>query len=363
MSSTRSSSAGAFGLLWRAMDPISVDGVLPDPAAWKIAARFRSAMIAGAVGGPFGAVRRDFIGIVGGLAALLIGRTRLLGRGARWFRGSMQYVYEKKLEGSVQPESDFPLKKRLAEHATAVVERFPETWVEALEGGGFRESFRAYRRDPRAVYTLVFRYPLATYHVLTGVAVFVGKGLLQVEDAYAYTLSELAIMESGLSSEDKDLALVQLRATASNPIVGYEYYIPLLVPFGGGPQDRADRRNAAGEIIGHHSSAPSVFPKRSIELAQAVIGELIGLRSMLWLYGDEATAREKNRRETARKFGPGPAGRIEEQPQFPLTAVEVEQLASGGKRNREEVHGILDGILRDRGLQAVAEAVQRSAQR
>ncbi len=363
MSHQQSSGGGAFALLSRILDPISVEGVLPDPAARKIAAGFRWAMLAGAFGGPFGAVRRDFTGIVGGLAALLIGRTRLLGRGARWFHGSMQYVYEKKLEGSVQPESDFPLKKRLAEHATAVVERFPEPWALALERGSLRDSFRAYRRHASDVNSLIFRYPLATYHVLTGVAAFVGKGLLQVEDAYGYTLCELAIMESGLSNEDKDSALEQLRPTASNPIVGYEYYIPLLVPFGGGPEDRADRRSAAGEVIGHHSSAPSVFPERSIELAQAVIGELIGLRTMLWLYGDEETAREKNRRETARKFGPGPARRTEEHPLYPLTAAEVEQLAAGGKRSREEVDGILDRGLRDRGLQAVADAVQRSAQR
>ncbi len=357
MSGTRSW-GGAF--LWRVLDPISVGGVLPDPPARRIAAGFRSAMIAGAFGGPFGAVRRDFIGIVGGLAALSIGRTRLLARGARWFRGSMQYVYEKKLEGNVQPESDFPLRRRLADHATVVVEKFPEAWVEALEGGGWRESFRVYRRDPSAVHSLLFRYPLATYHVLTGVGAFVGKGLLQVEDAPGYTLCELAIMESGLSNEDKDRALEQLRPTALNPIVGYEYYIPLLVPFGGGPEDRADRRNAAGEVAGHHSSAPSVFPRRSIELAQAVIAELIGLRSMLWLYGDEATAREKNHGETVRKFGPGPARQIEQHPRYPLEAGEAEQLAAGGQRSREQVDGILDDLLRARGLASVADAVQRS---
>ncbi len=359
MSDARSWGGGAFALLSRIMDPISVEGVLPDPAARKIAAGFRSAMIAGAFGGPFGAVRRDFTGIVGGLAALLIGRTKLLGKGARWFHGSMQYVYEKKLEGKVQPESDFPLKKRLAEHATAVVERFPEPWAEALERGGLRESFGAYRRHAGAANSLIFRYPLATYHVLTGVAVFVGKGLLQVEDAPGYTLCELAIMDSRLADVDKDRAHEQLRATAPNPIVGYEYYIPLLVPFGGGPEDRADRRNAAGEVIGHHSSSPSVFPERSIELAQAVIAELIGLRSMLWLYGDEAKAREKNRRETARKFGPDPARRIEEHPQYPLAPEEVGELAPA-TRAPAEVDAILDGLLRDRGLEAVAGAIQRA---
>ncbi len=347
--------------LSRGLDPLSWEGVLPDPITQKIAARLRAAMVECAFGGPFGAVMRDFSGMAGGLGALLLGDTTRLAEGAESFRGSMQYVYEKKLQGEVQPDSDFPLKEQLADHASAVIERYPEKWVEALKDEDFWEIAGAYLRNPVAANTLVLRYPRATYQVLSGVMVFVGlQGFFQVEDCYSYALAELAIMESRLANEDKDWALDQLRQTAPKSIVGYEYYIPLLVPFDGGVEDKAYRRNAAGEIIDDRGSAPSVFPRRSIELAQAMTSELVGLRTLLWLYGDEQTAREKNFKETARKFGPGPARRIEDDPRFPLTREEVDELSSG-PRTQEAVNEILDHVLRDRGLLTVADGVRRGA--
>ncbi len=351
----------ALELMSRGLDTLSAEGVLPDPITQKLAAQLRAGMIECAFGGPLGAITRDFSGMAGGLVALLLGDTTRLAGGAQAFRGSMQYVYEKKLQGEVQPESDFPIKEKLVEHATAVIERYPEKWVEALKREDLWDIATAYLRNPVAANTLILRYPRATYQVLTGVMVFVGlHGFFQVEDSYSYSLCELAIIDSRLADEEKDWALERLRKTAPKSSVGYEYYIPLLVPFDGEVKDKAYRRDAAGEIIDDRGSSPSVFPKRSIELAQALTSELVSLRALLWLYGDEQTAREKNQRETTRKFGPGPARRIEENPRFPLTLEEIGELSSG-RRTPQEVDGILDDVLRDRGLLTIADAVRRGA--
>jgi len=300
--------------------------------------------------------------MVGGLVALFLGDPSRLAKGAQYFRSSMEYVYEKKLHGEVQPKSDFPLRVALVEHATQIVERFPQRFVEALERGAPWEIVSTYFRYMGDVNTLILRYPLATYNVLAGVSVFVFvNGYTQVEDSYSYALCELAIMESRLSNEEKDWAHGQLRGTAPKSIVGYEYYIPLLVPFDGTMKDKAYRRNPAGEIIDDHTAAPSVFPKRSIELAQAINSEITSLRAFLWLYRDEKMAREKNLQETTRKFGPGPAQRIADHPLFPLTPQEVAELTRSGPRTQEEIDDILDWVMRDRGILAIAEGVKRGA--
>jgi len=349
-------------LLSSALDTLSQEGVLPDSLAPELSVRFRLAMARAALGGPLGAVRRDFSGMVGGLAALFLGDPSRLAKGAQYFRSSMEYVYEKKLHGEVQPKSDFPLREALVEHATQVVERFPHRFVEALERGDPWEIVSTYLRYMGDVNTLILRYPLATYNVLAGVSVFVFvDGYTQVEDAYSYALCELAIVESRLSNEEKDWALEQLRGTAPKSIVGYEYYIPLLVPFDGTVKDKSYRRNSAGEIINDHTTSPSVFPKRSIELAQAMHSELTCLRAFLWLYRDEEVAREKNLQETVRKFGPGPAQRIAEHPLFPLTPEEIAALTCSGPRTQEETDDTLDWVMRGRGLLAIADGIQRGA--
>jgi hypothetical protein len=350
-------------LLSGALDTLSREGVLPDPIARDLSLKFRLAVAQAALGGPIDAVSRDFSGMVGGVAALFAGDPSRLAKGARYFRSSMQYVYEKKLHGECQPQSDFPLREALVEHATQVVERFPQRFVEALESGDPWEIARTYVRYMDNVNTLILRYPLATYNVLVGVSVFVFvDGYTQVEDAYNYALCELAIMESRLSNEDKDWAHAeQLRGTAPKSIVGYEYYIPLLVPFDGSVRDKAYRRDAAGEVIDDRTTCPSVFPKRSIELAQAVHSEITCLRAFLWLYGDEQAARKKNLQETTRKFGPPAAQRIAEHPLFPLRPEEVAELTRSGPRTQEEIAIILDGLLRRRGLLVVADAIQSGA--
>ncbi len=260
------------------------------------------------------------------------------------------------------PRAIFPLKVQLVDNATRVVERFPERWVKALDKGDFWEIVRTYFQHFTDVNTLIFRYPRATYHVITGVSVFVFvQGYTQVGDAYNYALCELAIFDSKLSSEEKEFAHEQLRGTAPKSVVGYEYYIPLLVPFDGDVEDKAYRRDWAGEIMNDHTTCPSVFPQRSINLAQSMHSELTCLRSFLWLYGDEKTAQKKNYEMTKHKFGPAAADRIKKDPNFPLKQKEIEALTPDGKRTKKEVDEILLGLLRERGLLALADGIERGA--
>jgi len=338
-------------------------GVLPDPIARVLSARVRLAMVQAFFGGPFVAVSRDFNGMVGGLAALLLGDPSRLAIGARHFRGSMEYVYDKKLHGQVQPASDFPFREALAAYAAQVVERFPYRFVEALDGGDLLAIAGAYWRHMGDVNTLILSYPLATYQVLLGSSTFVFLGcFLDVDAAYRYALCELAIMESRLSNEDKDWAHDELlRKTAPKTIVGFDYYIPVLVAFEGTERDRDYRRNAAGEIINDRCASPSIFPRSSIELAQSIHSELASLPALLWLYGDERAAREKNFQETTRKFGPGPARRIAQRPLFPLAPEEIAALTRAGPRTRQEIDRTLDRLLRENGVPVLADGIQRGA--
>jgi len=184
-----------------------------------------------------------------------------------------------------------------------------------------------------------------------------GKGLLDGPDAQKYALCELAIMESQLANDAKDAALAALRKTAPNTIIEYEYYVPLLVPFDGTVADKVYRRNAAGEIIDTHTVVPSVFKHIAMDIAQSLCSEVISLRSFLWLYGDEQMAREKNYRETARKYGPGVAQRVAEHPRYPLRPEQVAELTQTGPRAPAAVAAILEGLLRERGLGDVADRI------
>jgi len=164
-------------------------------------------------------------------------------------------------------------------------------------------------------------------------------------------------MESQLTNDEKDAALVELRKTAPKTTIEYEYYVPLLVPFGGTVQDKVYRRNAAGEIIDNHTVVPSVFKQIGMSIAQSLCSEVISLRSFLWLYGDEQVAREKNDRETARKYGPEVAQRIAEYPRYPLQSEQVAALTQAGPRTPAGVATILEGLLRERGLREIADRI------
>ena len=73
----------------------------------------------------------------------------------------------------------------------------------------------------------------------------------------------------------KDAALGELRTTAPDTIIQYEYYVPLLVPFDGTVQDKVHRRNASGDIIDNNSVIPSVFNRKALQIAQSLCCEVI----------------------------------------------------------------------------------------
>jgi hypothetical protein len=204
---------------------------------------------------------------------------------------------------------------------------------------------------------LFARYPVFTFLVLYSVFTFTIKAMFDAPDSQKYALCELTIMESGLTPAAKDGALTELRKTAPRTTIEYQYYVPLLVPFDGSVQDKVSRRNAAGEVVDNHSVIPSVFTKLAIHIAQSLISEVTGLRSFLWLYRDERLARQNNDRETARKYGPDVANRIAAQPRYPLRQEDIRELVGSGPRAPEEVATILDGLLRERSLEDIANQI------
>jgi hypothetical protein len=348
----------AFGMLVsRGFDVVSRPGVIPGRVGADSAARARWGFYVMPTNGPIEAMNRDLRGIVGGLLALAIGKPERLARGLRGYRISAEYVHEKVLHGEVGPGTDIPIVVSLGRYGSRIVETYPEAFVQALESGDRRAVKRAYLQQPGSITKWFALYPVFSFLVLYSVATFMWKALRDGRDAQKYALCQLAIMESHLTHADKDAALDQLRKTAPKTIVQYEYYVPLLVPFGGTVEQKAHRRSACGDIIDNHSVIPSVFNQRAMHIAQSLCCEVISLRSFLWLYGDPQVAQEKHYRETARKFGPEVAQRIAEQPLYPLEPEQIAELTQSGPRSSAEVAKILDGLLRERGLDAVADRI------
>ena len=71
----------------------------------------------------------------------------------------------------------------------------------------------------------------------------------------------------------------------------------------------------------------------------------------------EKVAREKNYKETIRKFGHPAAERIERSPMYPPTAEQVAALVKDGPRPQKEINEIFVNLLRKRGLLYVADIV------
>jgi hypothetical protein len=354
---SRQAAIAAGMLLSRGLDAVSSQGVIPGSVGADTAARSRFGFYDMSTNGPVEAVARDLRGIVGGLLALALGDLDWLAQGMRGFQVSAEYVYEKVEHGEVGPHTDIPISVLLGQYGTTIIEKYPEAFVQALEAGDPLAVIREYFKEPGNVTTLFTLYPIFTFLVLYDVAVFMGKGLFDGPDAQKYALCELAIMESQLANDAKDAALAELRKTAPNTIIEYEYYVPLLVPFDGTVQDKVYRRNAAGEIIDTHSVIPSVFKSIAMHIAESLCSEVISLRSFLWLYGDEQVAREKNYRETVRKYGPEVAQRIAEQPRYPLQPEQVAEFTQAGPRAPAAVAAILEGLLRERGLHNIADRI------
>jgi hypothetical protein len=354
---SRQAAIGLGMLVSRGLDTVSSQGVIPGNVKADTAARSRFGFYDMTTNGPVEAVARDVRGILGGLLALALGDPEWLAQGLKGFQISAEYVHEKVEHGEVGPHSDIPISVSLGRYGTTIVEKFPKEFVRALESGDLLGVIRACLVEPEKVTTLLALYPTFTFKVLYDVTVFMGKGLLDGPDAQKYALCELAIIESRLTNDEKDAALVDLRKTAPRTIIEYEYYVPLLVPFGGTPQDKVSRRNAAGEVIENHTVVPSVFKQIGMDIAQSLCSEVISLRSFIWLYGEEQVAREKNHRETTRKYGPEVARRIAEHPRYPLGPEQVAALTQAGPRTPAAVASILDGLLRERGLRDLADRI------
>jgi hypothetical protein len=348
-------------LVSQGIDMVSAQGVLAGNLSTDTAARSRFGFYDMTTNGPVEAVVRDVRGVLGGILALTLGDLDWLAQGLKGFHTSAEYVYEKVEHGEVGPHTDIPISVSLGQYGTTIVEKYPKEFAQALESGDMLGVLRACLSEPAKVTTLFALYPTFTFKVLYDVAVFMGKALFDGPDAQKYALCELAIMESQLTNDEKDSALAKLRKTAPRTIIEYEYYVPLLVPFDGTAEDKAYRRNAAGEVIENPTVVPSVFTQTGMDIAQSLCSEVISLRSFLWLYGDEETARVRNDRETARKYGPGVAQRIAANPRYPLRQEEVAALTHGGPRAQAAVAVILDGLLRERGLQDVADRIATHA--
>jgi len=347
-------------LVSRGFDVVSSRGVIPGRVGADTAAQSRWGFYIMPTNGPIEAMNRDLRGIVGGLLALAIGKPERLAKGLRGYWISAEYVHEKVLHGEVGPGTDIPIVVSLGRYGSRIIETFPEAFVQALESGDRRAVARAYFEQPGGITKWFALYPVFSFLVLYSVATFMWKALRDGPDAQKYALCELAIVDSPLACADKDAALEELRKTAPKTIVQFEYYVPLLVPFGGTVQDKVSRRNTSGEIIDNHSVIPSVFNPRAMHVAQSLCCEVISFRSFLWLYGDEQVARETHYRETARKFGPEVAQRIAEQPIYPLQPEQIAELTPSGRRAPEAVAAILDQLLRERGLNGIADRISRT---
>lgn len=341
----------------RLLDNLSIKGVLPGEVGDDTNATVRAGFYYMTTEGPLGAIARDIRGVAGGFGALALGDFEWLGEALPRYRESMEYVWDKKLHDCVQPESDFPIGEVLGNDGEAAVLRYAEGFAEALESGEPLEVLSAAIRDFGLIWTLVTTYPSSEFRVLFDVLKFVAKAWVEAGDAQSYALCELAIMESSLASGQKDEALARLRKTADNATIEFEYYVPLLVPFTDTGQQRAERRDAAGNVLPDVMIAKSVFQQIALDRAQSITSEVISLRSFLWLYGDEDTARQKNHGETIRKFGPEAAERIRDKPMYPMTREQIERLTADGPRPRQEINDILVELLRKRGLLYVSEQV------
>lgn len=308
--------------------------------------------------GPLGAVARDFRGIVGGVGAFLLGDYEWPSDAAKNYWVSMEYVYDKWLANETQPLSDFPIGEILAEDGKMIIQRFPRPFIEALDTGDPREVLRMLIEDGGELTTMLTLYPSTAFRVTYDVAKFVVKAWLQPSDALPYVICELALVEAEhLDDEQKLEAEKKLRMTAGNATIEFEYYVPLLVPFDGTPEDQVLRKNVIGETVDHGTIAQSVFKPSAIERAQAITAEVIQMRAFLWLYGDEETARRKCFSETERKFGREAAERIRDNPLYPLSEEDVKELTRGGKRSEKEVGHLMYYLARRRGLLDVAEEI------
>lgn len=296
------------------------------------------------------AVMNNNQGIVGGVLALLLGDSDWLGDAMWQMREYADYVYEKEREGELGPRSNMPFGRPMVETTGAIVAGYPAAAVEAIRTRGFVDGLRAWWHHRAAVNHYLRLYIPFTTCMMADVQTFFTRGLLDAPDAQTVTLCEWAIVSSGLSDDEKDTALLDVQAVAPASIVEFEHYVGLVLPFDGTLDEKAIRRSASGALLDTHTVVPSILDRHAVHVAQSTNSEAYALRTFLWLYRDEQAARAVNHRETARKFGPDVARRIEQSPRYRLESWEVETLTAGGPRSADEVGRVLLEALRGRGL-------------
>jgi hypothetical protein len=353
---TRRWMAAAGRLTSRVIDRASLPGVLPGRTGALAAARTRWGFFVAMASGTR-AILRNSEGMLGGCAALLLGDPDWLADAMYRMRGYAAYVEEKERHGELGPRSRMPFSRAMVRDALEIVEIYPADIVEAMRSHTFAEAMRACWTSRARVGRMIWLYFPYTIHTILVVSKFIKRGMFDAREAQAVILCEAAVMTSALSDDEKDAALADIQATAPSSIIEFEHYVGLVVPCDGTPAERAIRHSASGAPLDTHSVNLSIFDRHSICVAQSTHAEACALRTLLWLYRDEATARGVNGRETARKFGPPVAARLAEAPMFPLEPWEVEALAAGGVRPRLEVDAILLRSLRSRDLGAIAERV------
>jgi hypothetical protein len=347
-------------LLSRALTPWSLPGIIPGAVGRLATARTRRGFFVAFMTGAT-AVVLNFEGMCGGVLALLLGDPVWFADGLERHRGYASYVYEKDVHGELEPGSGFPMTKQLVALADPIVNRFPAEFVRTLRQEGWWAGFHAYRREPSSVNRMLVSYWTFTARMMWDVAKYFGTGLLDAPSAQNVALCEMAIATSGMSVDEKEAALFEVRKTAPNAIIEFEHYVSLLVPCDGTVADKVFRRTCGGEIIDTLTVVPSVCDKHAILVAQSTNAEVYSLRAFLWLFRDEARAVEINTRETARKFGPDTAARIAADPLYPLTADEVAALTQEGPRPPEAIAAILTDQLRARGLGSIADRIAACA--
>ncbi len=300
----------------------------------------------------------NFQGMCGGMLALLLGDPDWLAEGMHRLRGAADYVHEKERNGELGPRSRMPFSRAMVQSAAGVLEAYPAEVVRVMRTRGFAEGARAYWRDRARVNRMLALYFVFTGYTLRDVSWFFTRGLFDAPDAQRLTLCELAVIGSALPDEEKDAGLLDVQATAPSAIVEFEHYVGLVLPWDGTLADKAIRRSASGGPLDTGTVVPSILDRHAVHVAQSTNAEAYALRTFLWLYRDETRARDTGRRETARKFGPAVAARIDAKPLYPLEPWEVDALTAGGPRPRAEIDAILLDALRRRGLAAIADRIE-----
>ena len=216
-----SMAAAATAQLSRALSFVSLPGVIPGEHGAVAAARTRTAFVVTAAGSAQ-AVFRSVRGIGGGLLALGVGDSAWIAQGLKDFLASAEHVHDKHANDGLERGAAPPVSQALAKISAEVIEQFPRRFVHAMEHEGLARASREYAANQSAVNRMLPLYLAFTVRMLSDVAAFVGKGLVDAPDAQKVALCELAIMESALADDERDAALAEVRRTASRAILEFE---------------------------------------------------------------------------------------------------------------------------------------------